>query len=93
VARSAQVVARSTQVVVTTPASAAAAVADEIETLVARCAREGRTATLAIATGRTPLLLYEALAHRAREGAFAQADVAIFPLDERCGCSVSGQCA
>jgi glucosamine-6-phosphate deaminase len=78
-------VARPAQVIVTTPARAAASVADEITALLARAAQEHRPATLAIATGRTPLLLYDELARRARDGAFEAADVVIFPLDEFVG--------
>lgn len=73
------------EVVTTTERDAARALADEIAELVADGRRRGRSAVLGLATGRSPLALYEELARRAREGTLDLSDAITFNLDEYLG--------
>jgi glucosamine-6-phosphate deaminase len=73
------------EVVVTTERAAARAVADEIADLIAAGRRRGRPAVLGLATGRSPLALYDELARRAAEGSLDLSDAITFNLDEYLG--------
>src|SRR5688572_31360291 len=73
------------EIVVTTERIAARAVADEIEELVAEGRGRGRPAVLGLATGRSPLGLYDELARRARDGSLDLSETITFNLDEYLG--------
>src|SRR5262245_1969996 len=74
-----------TRIVVTEPTHAAVQVADDISDVIANAAQERRSATLAVATGRSPLALYDELVRRVTERRLSFTNVAAFPLDEFVG--------
>jgi glucosamine-6-phosphate deaminase len=75
-------IAPSLPLVVTTPLAAAREIAAEIAELVAERRREGRRAVLGLATGRTPLEIYDELARMHREQGLELSNVVTFNLDE-----------
>src|SRR5262245_55790306 len=74
-----------TRIVVAEPTHAAMQVADDISDVIATANRERRPAKLAIATGRSPLVLYDELAQRVAERRLSFMNVVAFPLDEFVG--------
>lgn len=64
---------------------ASKALALEIKALIHRRAVEGKAAVLGLATGRSPLFLYEELVRLHREEGLSFANVVSFNLDEYCG--------
>src|SRR5687768_15885190 len=72
-------------VLVADPAEAARLLADEIEALVRERRSAGRPAVLGLATGRTPVALYDELALRVARGRLDLSDAVAFNLDEYCG--------
>jgi glucosamine-6-phosphate deaminase len=72
-------------VAVTTPLAAAREAAGEIASLIRARDREGRGVVLGVATGRTPLELYDELARLHREEGLDFANVTAFALDEYLG--------
>jgi glucosamine-6-phosphate deaminase len=77
--------APTTRIIVTEPAHAAVLVADEVAGAMAHAASEHRPATLAIATGRTPLVLYDELVRRVATRTLSFVNAVVFPLDEFVG--------
>lgn len=76
--------ARLRTLVVGEALEAAAALAEEIATLVEGARAEGQSATLGLATGETPRELYAQLVQRSREG-LDLSEVTTFNLDEYVG--------
>ena len=64
------------------PRQAAVTVAQEIATLIRERAREGRRAVIGLATGSTPIFVYQELVRLHREEGLSFRHVTIFNLDE-----------
>lgn len=81
------------RIVRTTALAAAREVAGEIAQLIRERARAGRVAVLGLATGKTPLAIYEELARMHRDEHLDFANVATFNLDEYLGLAPEHACS
>jgi glucosamine-6-phosphate deaminase len=85
--------APSLPLVVGSPTDAARRVASEVAALIRARAREGRAVVLGLATGRTPLGIYEELARLHRDEGLSFANVVTFNLDEYLGLAPDHPCS